>query len=85
MLPFIEELPKALWKQHAVLWLLITVAFAVGFKVFSPNERLGVVEGKVDILQAQAAEQVRFRRVTERWMCIKSTPEQIALAGLECR
>jgi hypothetical protein len=91
MLPFIEEIPKVLWKQHVVLWILITGAFALGFRLFSPSDRMTSLEQDHIVVHRQLTEVQQKTDSLQNGqdailslLCVNTTTTQHRLARVKC-
>jgi hypothetical protein len=81
----VKSLGRPLAKLLALLWFLTVTATVLGFRWFGPFARLDSVESKVTAIQVQQRSDSETRAQMVRWMCVKSSPVEIALSGLECR
>jgi hypothetical protein len=92
--PFVETydaLKKWLSKWAGVFWITLILATMLGFKLTGPGADIEELKVRLDSAEAARKDmqkqhdllQDQYGRM-ERWMCVKSTPKEIALSGLKC-
>jgi len=88
-----EPMKKTMARYGFFLWLATVVAIMLGFRTFTPSERLTRIEAVQDTarierqtLHEQNAAILRKEAAEARWMCLHSTRQEKALLPeLECR